>query len=53
MTTLEITLAALAPLLALALAWGAISLAGLIARWAERLDDARRDNFKTWRDDED
>lgn len=55
MTTLEIVIAALSPLLALALAWGAIALAGLIARWTERLDGggARRRGFKTWRDDED
>lgn len=43
MTTTEITLAALSPLIALALAWGAM------ARWAERLDD----DFKTRHDDED
>lgn len=49
MTTTEITLAALSPLIALALAWGAMALAGLMARWAERLDD----DFKTRHDDED
>lgn len=50
MTTIEITLAALSPLIALALAWGALALAGLIARWAERLDGG---DFKTRHDDED
>lgn len=56
MTTLEIVIAALAPLLALAVGWGAIALAGLIARWMDRLDgDGRRGSlrgFKTWSDDD-